>query len=138
MKHTAIAILSAFVVLCSCQKSWEERCAEESESITKTTCPRQLTPDLAMDSMAYDKAENRFSYYYRVMGDLDRAEIFEEQKEAMVARLQHEYSNSIELKKYKEHNMSFRCIYTSDSTGEEYLEFLYTPDDYQSGQSQQQ
>lgn len=112
-------------LLCSCQKSWEERCTEEAQRITETTCPRQMPYDIIMDSMTYDAQLNRFHYYYRVTGERDKPEIFISGKEEMLDLLKQQYDNSIELKKYKDHGMSFRCIYYSGSTGQKYLDYVW-------------
>ncbi len=121
----AYIIIGMAALLCSCQKSWEERCAEEAQRITETTCPRQMPYDIIMDSMTYDAQLNRFNYYYRVAGERDKPEIFIAGKEEMLELLKQQYDNSIELKKYKEHGMSFRCIYYSGSTGQNYLDYVW-------------
>lgn len=121
----------AAMLLCSCQKSWPERCAEEARTITETLCPQPLGDGIVLDSMGYNKERNMYIYYYAYSMTPDIEKVFMQKREDSKDELREQVRNSVDLKKCKEHNMSFRYHYTNPQTGNVILDCTFTPEDYQ-------
>lgn len=126
----SIFLWASLALLASCQKSWEQRCADEARETTRTACPQTLPNDLVMDSMTYQVAHNRFVYHYHTTGGAEQLQFMQSQQESLRQALQQAVVNAVELKLYKQHDMEFEYIYRDASTGQICLDFLFTPNDY--------
>ena len=140
MNHRALLTLTlAALLLGGCRESFQDRCRREALDYNAHMCPD--TTDCVWqgdqcyltvtDSMVYTDDPSGFTYYQTIAGAWDSPSFFtpdlvEGLHDERLAALR----NSIPLKPYKDHLLTFAYIYRSATTGETLLHFVFTPDDY--------
>ena len=110
----------------------DEKFKRDFEQFTQKECPKFMDDCTRMDSVCYDIESRTMTEYYTVMNDLDVDSLYADEEligtfnETLLKGLK----SSIQLKPYKDENITFRYIYRSLSTGKQYLELTFTPEDY--------
>lgn len=134
MKRTILHVLLAsfLVSLCACKReTLDERIARECANFTRKECPKSIDQWTRMDSTTYTPDDKTVHYFYTVKGDLDVDSIYtDELKEVFREQLLTNINGSISLREYKQHDCSFCYIYTSEKTGHTYVEYTFSPEDY--------
>ncbi len=112
MKHILL-IIASLCLLTSCQESLEERALRECQEYTAKNCPHPEGDNLWLDSLVFHKETHTFVRYFRLTGQLDRAEAFEhvDAKSLLIGELR----NTTTAKVYKDAHYNFRYIYRSGS-----------------------
>ena len=132
----AMVVLCAGLLLTGCkeQKSFDSMCQKEARDQTLKMCPRKVAQGITIDSMTYHTDGKVFTYWHTMDDSLyqvDRISKAEGQLRKAICR---EIINSLELKQYKEHQVSFSYVYRGQSSGKIIMQFLFTPKDYQVAQ----
>ena len=132
MKKNFWIVFLVPVLFFSCKKheTFEERCAREARQYTLKQCPMTVQKGLTMDSIAYRGQGNKLIYYYTFSGELDNAEMIQKNSIPFKKKLLDALSTSVDLKAYKDRNISFEYVYSSKSTGKPILDYVFTKADY--------
>ncbi|MCM1108333.1 MAG: hypothetical protein NC388_04645 [Clostridium sp.] len=132
MKRKLWIGLAALLTLTGCRyENFDKRCEREAREFTAKQCPRRMDPYTIMDSLTYTPRLKQLTYFYTLEGDLDnKALMTSDLMDEFQTSLYKNLSESIEMKAYKEHNLNFRYVYISGSTGEILTEVTLTPDVY--------
>lgn len=109
---SAVVLILAFLAT-GCKESKEEMFGRIAREMT-AKCPRAISEFTRLDSVVYLPGGNVNRYYYTLTGDADDVLSIETNREEMKAALTGEVANSMELKEYKEYNVTFEYIYYSD------------------------
>ncbi|MBQ8099059.1 MAG: hypothetical protein IJ244_06000 [Bacteroidaceae bacterium] len=132
MKSSFLTLLLMVLTLAGCKKqlSFDERCEKEARMLNLKYCPRQVSDCVMSDSIAYLPSEKALCYYYTFSDELDDTEAIRQGEPEFRNALKAEIISSIELKKYKDHGVTFKYIYFSSSSHEVLLEEIFTKKDY--------
>lgn len=129
IRNACIFILSALLLLPSCQESLEDRCEREAREFTAKKCPAKISETTIVDSMVFDKSTLTMHYYYTMGGRGDDPEVIAEinPRETLLE----EVRNNIALGRYKEAGYNFSYTYFSlKNFGQELFSVTFTPEDY--------
>ncbi|MBQ9285877.1 MAG: hypothetical protein IJ209_06325 [Bacteroidaceae bacterium] len=115
----------------SCTESFVERRQREAKEFTERECPRMVDTYIRMDSMVFSMEPTGLVYYYTVLGDYDKEELFtptlvEEFRSQLLTNI----NNSLDLRRDKEEGFTFTYHYFSASTGQTLIEASFGPEDY--------
>ena len=77
MKKSVI-LMAALIALTGCRKSLEDRCEQEVREYTEKNCPAQISENMIVDSLTFDRHTHTLHYYYSVMGSIDDDIVMEE------------------------------------------------------------
>ena len=107
-----ITFALAVIVFTACQESLEDKATREAEMYTKKNCPSQMTENIRLDSMTFERVSHTLHYYYTLTGVADSAGVIahEEVKSALL----HELRNTTGLKAYKDAGYQFSYTYRSE------------------------
>lgn len=127
-----VIILLTLLFVASCQKSIEERAAQEAEEYTMKLCPTPVQNYARTDSLVFDKATKTFITYNLLFDQLDNAAVINAHKDEIKDVFLNSVRNSTELKAYKDAAFNFRFVGRSASNPMLTLyEYTFTPKDYQ-------
>lgn len=101
------------LIFVGCQKSMEDRVAEECKEYTKKQCPSQIVANTRMDSMVYESDSRTIRYYYSLFNDADNKDRVEATKELLSQALHAGVKADVASKQYKEAGFNFRFTYHS-------------------------
>lgn len=137
-KNFFILILPIIVGACAFE-DFDKRSAREAKEFTEKQCPRKIDKFTTLDSMIYDIPSKTLEYYYTLSGDLDNDTIFtigiwNDFKNILLE----DVANSVELKRYKEHDVHFCYRYFSEKNGKLKYEATFSPEDYRKSPSETQ
>ena len=133
MKKIWVFILATSLGLYSCSfESFDKKCEREAREFTAKQCPRRLDPGTIMDSLTFNVGTRSLQYCYTVDGELDndlvmQPELLDDFREELLKNV----INSVDLKQYKEKEITFEYIYFSKATGKKRLHLTFTPKDYE-------
>ena len=131
MKKYLLFLALAFVVV-SCQKSIEERAAEEAEEYTTKLCPTPVVNYAQTDSLVFDKNTRTFITYNTLVDKLDNQMVISTNKTEIEKVFLDNVRNSTELKAYKDADFNFRFVGRSGSNPKTILyDYTFEPEDYQ-------
>lgn len=131
MKKYLLFLALAFVVV-SCQKSIEERAAEEAEEYTTKLCPTPVVNYARTDSLVFDKETRTFITYNTLVDKLDNQMVISTNKTEIEKVFLDNVRNSTELKAYKDADFNFRFVGRSGSNPSTILyDYTFEPKDYQ-------
>lgn len=129
-KYLFIFALSLMVSACDFE-DFDKRSEREAKEFTEKQCPRKVDKFTTLDSMIYDIPTKTLEYYYTLSGDLDNDSIFTlgiwNDFQQMLLE---DVTNSVELKRYKEHNVNFSYRYFSEKTRKLKYEAYFSQEDY--------
>lgn len=126
MKKLPVAALCLFLTL-SCQKSLEQRAADEAEEYTRRECPREIAEDIIQDSMSYDNAGRTLEYHFTLNGRLDNISVLQSHASEYEQQFRHGILSMPALKVYADNGFAFRYVYRSGSTGKVLLDLNVRP-----------
>lgn len=133
--HKVLAPICAGILLTfyACKReSKDEQFKSVFEQFTQAECPKFMDESTRMDSICYDIETRTLTEYYTVMNSLDSDSVYANEqlintfRETMLKGLK----GSIQLKRYKDEDITFRYTYRSLATGKMRLELTFTPEDY--------
>lgn len=132
MEKKIISLIIPFLLSACAFENFDKRSEREAREFTEKQCPRKVDKFTTLDSMIYDIESKTLAYHYTLSGDLDNDTIFTPGIwNDFKTILQEELTNSVELKRYKEHNVSFSYRYYSEATHKLKYEVTFTTNDYQ-------
>ena len=126
-----IALTLLSLTGCHKQLSFDERCKQEAREQTHKICPRSISEGILLDSITYDIKSHTLSYCYTMSGPFDNQQAIDNGKAKFHEEMKDQVINSLELKEYKEHGITFRYVYFSSSKKNIILEEVFTKQDYQ-------
>ena len=123
----------AAIALTSCQKSIDERAAQEAADYTLKCCPTHVYNYTRTDSLTFDKSTHTFVYHSTLSGPMDNDSIIAQKQSMIREALVKEVRQSTNLKVYKDAGMGFRYVLRSASNPKKVLFTTdITPEDYES------
>lgn len=122
MKHKMIALAMCAALTASCQKSLEEKAADDAREYTARECPREIAEDIRQDSMAFDKDSRTLVYYYTLQGRLDDKQEQQRHTDEYAIQLRQSVNSAPSLKNYVDAGFRFRYVYRSEKNGETILD----------------
>ncbi len=132
VKLLQYAIVTLILVSCMKRESYDDRTAREMQEYSQTQCPRRIDPYTILDSIVYNADSKELSHYYSVQDTLDNENVYTEDVcREFRNKLLSNIRNSIGMKTYKEHGVTFTYIYRSDKFNRIYLDIKFTKADYQ-------
>ncbi len=130
-----VLVISCFILMAfgACKRETkDERFQREFLQFTQKECPKFVDEWTKLDSAVYDIESRTLTYFYTVKGELDDEAVYT--NEQMISDFHDTIlkglKGSLQLKVYKDESISFRYNYCSETTGKQYLEFTFTPEDY--------
>lgn len=131
MKKCFFLFLIALQLFVSCKQSnFDHMCQKEAETQTKQMCPKKMTDGVYLDSVAYFMSEKTFTYYYSLDDSMYTEGSIMRGMDQVREKLREEIVNSVELKKYKDHDVNFKYIYYGKKSKKRLLLYRITPKDY--------
>ena len=101
------------LIFVGCQKSMEDRVAQECKEYTKKQCPSQIVANTRMDSMVYESDSRTIRYYYSLFNDADNKDRIAAHKQELRQTLLAAVKKDMGTKIYKEAGFNFRFTYHS-------------------------
>ena len=127
-----IFILPLILFATSCQKSIEERAAQEAKEYTEKFCPTPVVNYAQTDSLVFDETTRTFTTYNTLVDKLDNQTVINTNKAEIEKVFLNSVRNSTELKIYKDAGFNFRFVGRSASNGKIILyDYKFTPKQYQ-------
>jgi len=117
----ALAALLCGSVMTGCQKSLEDKCAEEAKVYTRKNCPMDLDENQRMDSMTFERNSHTICYYYTFKGIADDTARINERSEDMKEAMVKAYKNDMSMRLYKEKGYKSAYIFHSEKNPQEVL-----------------
>lgn len=132
MKKTCLFIflVSLVLVFSACQENFSDRCLREAKEYTRKNCPKQLQPEIRMDSLTFSANSQTLKYYYTLFGKLDDVSAVENAKDQMRVTMLNALKNDVSLRLYKSHDLSFEYIWYSASQKNKLLDITFTAEEY--------
>ena len=119
------------LIFVGCQKSMEDRVAEECKEYTKKQCPSQIVANTRMDSMVFEPSSRTIHYYYSLVGNADNEQAVNAKKSELRKALRDALKADTGTKGYKDAGFNFRYTYRSGkSPSKVLLDEQYTEKDY--------
>lgn len=122
MKHIFFALLLAAVSLTSCQKSLEDKAADDAREYTSRECPRLIADNIMQDSMVFERSTKTLIYYYTLQGTLDNSAEQQRHKDEYIRQLRQGVKSTPSLTSYVKAGFKFRYVYRSERNGETILD----------------
>lgn len=129
-------ILLSFIMLfifSSCQKSFEERIMEETKYYTENNCPKPVEPGSHLDSLTYSPTTRTITHWFTLSGEKEDTAFlnnFEKKSEMFRTNTLRTLINDTNWEGCKKEGVNFCYVYRLSLTGEEFIRFLFTPDEY--------
>lgn len=116
-KTAGVVLATAFVFAfaTSCQKSLDEKVAENIQRFNRTDCPTPPINNIRTDSVTFDASKHLITYHCSFCGILDSKEIVELNKSLINNLLINRVKESTSMKNYLDAGYRFRYICHSDS-----------------------
>lgn len=118
MKKIFFILTAGILALASCQKSIEEKAADDVREYTRRECPRMIAENIRQDSMTFESDTRTLVYHYTLQGVLDDKEKQQQYTEQYKSQLRQEIKSTPSLKNYVEAGFKFRYVYRSERSGE--------------------
>lgn len=128
MKKIFLLALVFTQALCSCHENLEERAMRECQEETRKNCPRVMSPEMVMDSLAFDKASRTMQCFATVSGSLDTLDM--DRKKWLEENLLEGIINETSNKGYKDAGFNFQYTFYSKKTARVLYSFTYSQKDY--------
>ena len=128
MKKIFLLALVFTQALCSCHENLEERAMRECQEETRKNCPRVMSPEMVMDSLAFDKASRTMQCFATVSGSLDTLDL--DRKKWLEENLLEGLINETSNKGYKDAGFNFQYTFYSKKTARVLYSFTYSQKDY--------
>lgn len=128
MKKIFLLALVFTQALCSCHENLEERAMRECQEETRKNCPRVMSPEMVMDSLAFDKASRTMQCFATVSGSLDTLDL--DRKKWLEENLLEGLINETSNKGYKDAGFNFQYTFYSKKTARVLYTFTYSQKDY--------
>lgn len=132
MYNCKLYLVCLLIICGACNRmSKDEKFRRDFEEYTQKECPKYVDACTRLDSACYDIESRTLSYHYTVQDDLDNEalytdeltdEFYEDKLKAM--------KGSLQLKMYKDENITFHYEYRSITTGKILLDMTFSPEDY--------
>ena len=116
MSRKLFFIAAALLFITSCQKSLEERAADDASEYTRRECPRKIADNILQDSMAFDKDTKTILYYYTLSGPLDNKQQLESRYDEYNRKFAEGIKSTPALKVYVDAGFGFSYVYRSEKT----------------------
>lgn len=132
-KKIAVLVALCSLIVCGACKheTKDEKFRKDFEQFTLKECPKEVDLFIQLDSASYDINSRTLNYYYTLEESLDHDTIYDEKtKEFFHENILKSLKTSIQLKPYKDENITFRYNYRSNSTGATLLELTFTAEQY--------
>lgn len=132
MKKNILLIVAsiAFFASCNRQRSFDEEAQLDARRQTQKVCPREVADGVRLDSITYSIPTRTMSYHYTMHDQFDNPQAIQAGEQKFRQAVLRQIIQSIEMKKAKEHGVTFRYIYRSQSTGQLLLKETFTKDEY--------
>ena len=121
------------LALCSsCNRSLEDRAAQECKEYTEKKCPTPVVDNVRMDSMVFEPSTQTIHYYHTLVGSADDKQIIDKQKDKLRQVLKEALRSDAGTKAYKDAGFNFHYTYHSEKKPSEVLfDVNYNAKDYQ-------
>lgn len=98
---------------------------------SKTQCPRRIDPYTVLDSIVYSVDSKELIHYYTVQDSLDNEDVYTDElcnefRENLLTNIR----NSIGLKTYKAHGITFAYQYQSVRSNRVYMDIKFSSSEY--------
>ncbi len=122
----------AILTLVGCgHESLDEKIAREMSEYSLRQCPRRIDPYTILDSIVYRGDRKEMRHYYTVQDTLDNGDVYtDELCNEFRSKLLANIRNSVGMKTYKAHGVTFAYQYRSGRTKKVYLDIKFTSSDY--------
>lgn len=117
------------LMLASCGQTKEKLIATGIEMINKQY-PVQVDANTRMDSLIYNSGAQTVTFYASVTGNADNADVFAQMGDQLTTVMVEAVKNDNTLKLFKDNDLNIAYIYSSDSSKNELLKVLVTPEMY--------
>lgn len=109
-KNIFFFIFAIISLLCSCQKTLQEKAEREAHEYTRKYCPTPVINYMITDSVIFDVNKETFIYYYTLTDRLDDQDIIRENKQKIEEMLRKSITDSPAMKPYIQAGFHFRYI----------------------------
>lgn len=135
MKHSVFFLVLALVPIAStsCRETLDERLSRESKDFTKRYCPKQIDPNVVLDSVTYSPVsdnEKAYEYHYSVRGDSSTIETLKQYESMLREGHQKGIRNTPDLKIIRDNGIPLRYIYRLQGNKKPFMEFSFDAEDY--------
>ena len=114
--HTTLTLLFASIVLLpSCQKSLEEKAAQDAKEYTRKYCPTPFINNTRTDSVTFNTGTRVYTYYCTFTDALDNQEIIDLNRKKLTEILAASVKESTQMKPYIQAGFHFQYICRSAS-----------------------
>lgn len=127
-----LQLLFLVILFSACNRiSNDERICMQTRKYTQENCPLRMDQYTMLDSMVYHIDGKIMSYHYSLSGVMDTDSTHNTiTYNAFHEMLLNNILQNTGLHELRQHHVSFQYIYTSSTTGKEYMRFNFTPSDY--------
>ena len=125
-----IVISAAVSVSCNKQRNFDEEAQLDAIHQTQKICPREVADGVRLDSIAYSVPTRTMNYYYTMHDQYDNPQALKSGEQKFRQAMLRQIIQSIDMKKAKDHGVTFQYIYRSKSTGKLLLKEVFTKEEY--------
>jgi light-regulated signal transduction histidine kinase (bacteriophytochrome) len=122
-KYLFIAILIISTLLTGCGKERKADILENNSKKINKLCPVRVDSLLILDSTFYNREKNSMTYFYTASGILDDSLLLHKNYNQIKSSLIDAMDNSVDMKKFKDYEVTIIYKYSSDTTGNELATF---------------
>lgn len=108
-----ILIATAILALTACQKSMEDRAADEARAYTQKYCPTPVYNSTRTDSLVFDRSSRTFVYHCSLTDQMDDSTMINQNSQQLRSGLLQSIRESTNLRIYKDAGFSFRYLVRS-------------------------
>ncbi len=132
MGKPSVFLAIVLVLLSACiRESKDERISRQTREYSQKSCPKRMDQYTVLDSMKYIPTGRTMVFFYSVSDRMDVDSVYStELLDVFDVNLLNNIRQNPGLVELKEHAVTFRYIYSSQTTGKEYMVFNYTPEKY--------
>ena len=123
--HSILIILIITMLSASCSKDRKASILENNAEKINKKCPVRIDSLIILDSTRYNKIQNSMTYNYSIYGSLNDSSLIQKNYNLIKNQLGEAIDNSVDMRKYKEFNVTIIYKYYSSTTKRELAEFVY-------------
>ena len=131
MSRYIIYIMCVLLYTSCSHERIHEKFSRQAKEYTKKMCPLPMDQYTMLDSLVYNPSQTTLTYHYSVSDLLDNDSIYTDAFRGIFhTKLLDNILNNVGLIELKENNVSFRYIFYSSTTQQQFMQFFYTSEEY--------
>ena len=131
MKNIIRSILIMSLLVSCNHETMDEKIKRQAQEFTESSCPKPMDKYTMLDSLVYTPDVRMMCYHYSVSRLMDTTSVYtSEMLDIFHGNLLDNIRSNTGLIDLKRHGITFRYRYTSSTDTTEYMNFIFTPEDY--------